>query len=180
MVFQNQTMYAGTSFRGAKTCKIGKRDVFFVIWQILEKDIMDKLRKHMQNVYLGSFFIPEKYVFRVHFESPFMRMISSLKYKWPPGYFAFQEIEITYCGISLMSLLWDLSEVEKSSKITKNVISDRVLRTPKQRAVRQILKVCKEHTGLSTVNTHSQNSVRNNNVFIRCKSFSFGLQGEML
>ena len=35
-------------------------------------------------MYLGSIFIPEKYVFRVCFESPFMRMISSLKYKCPP------------------------------------------------------------------------------------------------
>ena len=31
----------------------------------------------------------EKYVFRVCFESPFMRMISSLKYKWPPGHWMF-------------------------------------------------------------------------------------------
>ena len=38
-----------------------------------------------KNAYLGSIFIPEKYVFRVCFESPFTRMISSLKYKWPPG-----------------------------------------------------------------------------------------------
>ena len=36
-------------------------------------------------MYLGSIFIPEKYVFSVCFESPFMRMISSLKYMWPPG-----------------------------------------------------------------------------------------------
>ena len=38
-----------------------------------------------KNAYLGSIFIPEKYVFRVCFESPFTRMISGLKYKWPPG-----------------------------------------------------------------------------------------------
>ena len=37
-----------------------------------------------KNVYLGSIIIPEKYVFRVCFESPFMRMISGLKYKCPP------------------------------------------------------------------------------------------------
>ena len=37
-----------------------------------------------RNTYLGSIFISEKYVFRVCFESPFTRMISSLKYKWPP------------------------------------------------------------------------------------------------
>ena len=37
-----------------------------------------------KNAYLGSIFTPEKYVFRVCFESPFTRMISSLKYKCPP------------------------------------------------------------------------------------------------
>ena len=37
-----------------------------------------------KNAYLGSIFIPEKYVFKVCFESPFMRMISSLKYNPPP------------------------------------------------------------------------------------------------
>ena len=38
-----------------------------------------------KNAYLGSIFLPEKYVFRVCFESPFTRMIYSLKYKFPPG-----------------------------------------------------------------------------------------------
>ena len=38
-----------------------------------------------KNPYLGSIFTPENYVFRVCFESPFTRMISSLKYKCPPG-----------------------------------------------------------------------------------------------
>ena len=37
-----------------------------------------------KNAYLGSIFIPEKYVFRVCFESPFTKMISSLKNKCPP------------------------------------------------------------------------------------------------
>ena len=51
------------------------------------KDMTDKFKKKnaCKNAYLGSIFIPEKYVFRVCFESPFMRTISSLKYKWPPG-----------------------------------------------------------------------------------------------
>ena len=45
-----------------------------------------KIKKNTcKNTYLGSIFIHEKYVFRVCFESPFTRMISSLKYKWPPG-----------------------------------------------------------------------------------------------
>ena len=29
VVFQDKAMYAGTSFRGAKTCKIGKKRVCF-------------------------------------------------------------------------------------------------------------------------------------------------------
>ena len=36
-------------------------------------------------MYLGSIFIPEKYVFRVCFENPFTRMIFSPKYKCPQG-----------------------------------------------------------------------------------------------
>ena len=31
VVFQDQALYARTSFRGAKTCKIGKKGVFWVI-----------------------------------------------------------------------------------------------------------------------------------------------------
>ena len=38
------------------------------------------------------------------------------------------------------------------------VIPDRVLRMRKQSGVRQILKVCKERTCMSAVNTCSQNS----------------------
>ena len=85
VVFQDQTMYARTSFRGAKTCKIGKKGMFFGHMTNFGKDMTDKLKKSTcKNAYLGSIFIPEKYVFRVCFESPFTRMISNLKYKWPP------------------------------------------------------------------------------------------------
>ena len=45
VVFQDQAMYARTSFRGAKTCKIGKKGVFLVILTNFGKDMMDKLRK---------------------------------------------------------------------------------------------------------------------------------------
>ena len=45
VVFQDQAMYARTSFRGAKTCKIGKKGVFLVIVTNFGKDMMDKLRK---------------------------------------------------------------------------------------------------------------------------------------
>ena len=40
-------------------------------------------RNACKNTYLGYIFIPEKYMFRVCFKSPFTRMISSLKYKCP-------------------------------------------------------------------------------------------------
>ena len=62
-------MYARTSFRGAKTCKIGKKGMFLVILTNFGKDMTHKLRKTCKNAYLGSIFIPEKYVFRVCFES---------------------------------------------------------------------------------------------------------------
>ena len=39
-----------------------------------------------KNAYLGSIFIPEKYVFGVCFESPFMRMISAWNTSAPPPY----------------------------------------------------------------------------------------------
>ena len=80
-------MYArSTSFRGAKKCKIKENGVFLVILTNFGKDMTDKLRKmhaktRIQGLYL-IIFIPEKYVFRVCFESPFTRMISSLNYKW--------------------------------------------------------------------------------------------------
>ena len=78
-------MYVRTSFRGAKKCKIGKKGVFLVILTNFGKVMTDKLRKmHAKKAYLGSIFTPEKCVFRVCFESPFTRMISSLKYKCPP------------------------------------------------------------------------------------------------
>ena len=77
-------MYTRTSFRGAKTCKIGEKGVFGHIdkfWKGHDRQIKKNTCK---NTYLCSIFIPEKYVFGVCFESPFTRMISCLKYKWPP------------------------------------------------------------------------------------------------
>ena len=46
-VFQDQAMYARTSFRGAKTCKIGKKGMFLVIGllTIFGMDMTLKLRK---------------------------------------------------------------------------------------------------------------------------------------
>ena len=69
-------MYARTSFRGAKTCKIGGKGVFFVILTYFGKDMTEKLRKNAcKNAYLGSIFMHENFVFRVCFERPFTRMI---------------------------------------------------------------------------------------------------------
>ena len=45
VVFQDQSMYARTSFRGAKTCKIGKKGMFLVILTIFGMDMTLKLRK---------------------------------------------------------------------------------------------------------------------------------------
>ena len=86
VVFQDQAMYARTLLRGAKTCKIGKKGCVFGHIDKFWKGHTGHIKKNAyKNVYLGSIFIPEKYVFRMCFESPFTRMISSLKYKWPPG-----------------------------------------------------------------------------------------------
>ena len=77
-------MYARTSFRGIKTCKIGKKGVFGHIDKFWKGQDGQIKKNACKNAYLGSIFIREKYVFRVCFESPFTRMISSLKYKCPP------------------------------------------------------------------------------------------------
>ena len=44
VVFQDQAMYARTLFRGAKTCKIGKKGAFLVTLTNFGKDRTDKLR----------------------------------------------------------------------------------------------------------------------------------------
>ena len=42
VVFQDQVMYTRTSFRCAKTCKIGKKGVFLITLTNFGKDKMDK------------------------------------------------------------------------------------------------------------------------------------------
>ena len=42
VVFQDQALYARTSFRGAKTCTIGKKGVFLVIQTNFGKDMTNK------------------------------------------------------------------------------------------------------------------------------------------
>ena len=71
-----------------KGCVFGHIDKF---WKGHDRQIK-------KNAYLGSIFTPEKYVFRVFFESPFTKMISSLKYKWPPGKLL---LEILFCWMSV-------------------------------------------------------------------------------
>ena len=45
VVFQDQALYARTSFRGAKTCKIGKKGCVFGHLDTFWKGHTDKLRK---------------------------------------------------------------------------------------------------------------------------------------
>ena len=78
-------MYARTSFRDAKTCKIRKKKCVFGHIDKFWNGHNGQIKKNAcKNAYLGSILIPEKYVFRVCSESPFTRMISSLKYEFPP------------------------------------------------------------------------------------------------
>ena len=78
---QNQNHRLGVQ----KRAKLEKGCVFGHIGQFWNGHDGQFKKNAYKNVYLGSIFIPEKYVFRVCFESLFnTRMISSLKYKWPP------------------------------------------------------------------------------------------------
>ena len=67
-----------------KCAKLEKRVCFWPYRQVWKGHDGQIKKNTCKNTYLGSIFIHEKYVFRVCFESPFTRMISSLKYKWPP------------------------------------------------------------------------------------------------
>ena len=77
VVFQDQALYARTSFRGAKTCKIGKKGCVFGHIDKFWKEHDRQIKKNAcKNAYLGSFFIPEKYVIRVLFVSPWTSLIT--------------------------------------------------------------------------------------------------------
>ena len=55
-----------TSFRGAKNMQNWKKGCVFGHGHKFLRGHMDKLRKkHVENLYLGSIFIPGKYVLRV-------------------------------------------------------------------------------------------------------------------
>ena len=85
VVFQSQALYVRTSFRGAKTCKIGKKGYVFGHIDKFWKEHDGQIKKNAcQNAYLGSFFIPEKYVIRVLFVSPWTSLIPPLAIRVPP------------------------------------------------------------------------------------------------
>ena len=85
VVFQDQALYACTSFRGAKTCKSGKKGVFFGHIHKFWKEHDRKIKKNAcKNTYLRSIFIPEKYVIRVHFVSPWTSLILPLAIRVAP------------------------------------------------------------------------------------------------
>ena len=86
-VFQDQALYARTSFRGAKTCKIGEKGVFFCHIDKFWKGHDGQIKKNAcKNAYLGSIFIPEKYVIRVLFVCPWTSLIPPLAIRVaPPG-----------------------------------------------------------------------------------------------
>ena len=88
VVFQDQALYARTSFRGAKMCKSGKKGVFFGHIDKFWKEHDRQIKKNAcKNTYLGSIFIPEKYVIRVHFVSPWTSLILPLAIRVaPPGH----------------------------------------------------------------------------------------------
>ena len=87
VVFQDQAMYACTAFSGAETCKIGKKGVSFghidKFWKGHDRQIKKNACK---NEYVGSIFIPKKYVIRVLFVSPWTCLIppQALAIRVPP------------------------------------------------------------------------------------------------
>ena len=84
VVFQDQAMYECTSFRGEKTCKIGKKRCVFGHIDKFWKGHDRQIKKTCKNAYLGSIFIPEKYVIRVLFVSPWTSLIPPLPFECPP------------------------------------------------------------------------------------------------
>ena len=87
VVFQDQAVYVRTSLRGCKNmqnwkkgCVLGHIDKF---WKGHDRLIKKNACK---NAYLGSIFIPEKYVIRVPvlFVSPWTSLIPPLTIRVPP------------------------------------------------------------------------------------------------
>ena len=78
VVFQDQALYACTSLRGAKTCKIGKKSVIWSYRQFWKGHDGQIKKNACKNAYLGSIFIHEKYVIRVLFVCPWTSLIPPL------------------------------------------------------------------------------------------------------
>ena len=75
-----------TSFRGAKTCKIGKKGCVFGHTDKFWKGHDGQMKKNTcKNTYLGVYFHTEKYVIRVLFVCPWTSLIPLLPFEWPPG-----------------------------------------------------------------------------------------------
>ena len=84
LVNKNCAFYDNELSIGPCMCYIDRHQ-FWKFWKWHDWQIK---KNACRNAYLGSIFIPEKYVFMVCFESPFTKMISRLKYKWlllPPN-----------------------------------------------------------------------------------------------
>ena len=75
VVFQDQALYARTSFRGENVQNRKKGCIFGHFWREHDRQIKKNACK---NTYLGSIFIPEKYVMRVLFVSPWTSLIPPL------------------------------------------------------------------------------------------------------
>ena len=85
VVFQDQALYARTSLRGTKTCKIGKKGCVFGHIDKFWKEHDRQIKKNAcKNAYLGSIFIPEKYVIRVLFVCPWTSLIPPLAIRVAP------------------------------------------------------------------------------------------------
>ena len=103
----------GTSFRGAKTCKIGKKGCVFGHIDKFWKEHDRQIKKNAcKNAYLGSVFIPEKYVIRVFYVSPWTSLIPFMPFECPPRVpYALNEINITKCMLNNSYILQTLHAI---------------------------------------------------------------------
>ena len=95
-----------------KGCVFGHIDKFW-------KEHHGQIKKNAcKNAYLGSFFIPKKYMIRVLFVSPWTSLIPLLPFEWPPG--------APFVATMALSLVFHIKEVviwQKQKKWIKHLIS---------------------------------------------------------
>ena len=85
VVFQDLAMYARTSFRVQKRAKLEKKRCVFGHIDKFWKGHDGQIKKNScKNAYLGSIFIPEKYVIRMLFVSPWTSLIPRLAIRVAP------------------------------------------------------------------------------------------------